>query len=104
MGSSIRMIATLTVLPDSKDNIRTALHKMVSATQAEAGCLQYDCYDIAAEGLPGVTSTGGDFVVIEHWRDEAALQSHNESDHFQAFVSAFKAEELRLSVQVLKQA
>ncbi|WP_157890258.1 putative quinol monooxygenase [Marinobacterium aestuarii] len=47
-------------------------------------------------------NTGGDLVVLEGWRDAAALQSHGASAHFQAFITAFSKDELQMSVQLLK--
>ncbi|GAA3538196.1 putative quinol monooxygenase [Zobellella aerophila] len=104
MGSELRMIVTLKISPEAVDNVRAAMQKLVPPTRAEAGCLQYDFFEVTPEGPGGVANTGGDFVVIEGWRDEAAHRSHVESDHFQAFITAFSADELQLSVQVLKNA
>lgn len=104
MGSPIRMIVTLSVSPEAKDRLRAAMQQLVPSTRAEAGCLQYDFYEIDAGAAGGVANTGGDFVMIEGWRDQAAHQAHVASDHFQAFITAFGADELQLSVQVLKDA
>ncbi|OIN12236.1 putative quinol monooxygenase [Oceanisphaera psychrotolerans] len=104
MGSPIRMIVTLKASPEAKDNVRAAMQQLVPPTRAEAGCLQYDFYEIDPEAAGGVANTGGDFVVIEGWRDQAGHQAHVESDHFQAFITAFGADEVQLSVQVLQDA
>lgn len=78
------------------------MQKLVPVSQAEAGCLRYDFHEIDSQGLDGVPNTGGDFVVLEGWRNAAALQSHGASAHFQAFITAFSKDELQMSVQLLK--
>ena len=44
------------------------------ASRAEAGNLKYDYY------LP--FDDNGDLLLVEHWRDAAALQSHAETPHY----------------------
>lgn len=102
--SEFSMIVTLSVAPEAKNAVRAALQKLVPITQAEAGCLRYDCHEVDPDGFPGVANTGGDFVMLETWRDSQAQQSHGASAHFQEFITAFSQDELQLSVQLLKNA
>lgn len=54
-----------------------------AASRAEAGNAKYDYY-LPAEG-------GDELLLIEKWRDEAALSAHAETPHFKR-LGEFKAE------------
>ena len=101
---TINLIATLHAAPAVHERIKADMNQLVPLSRAEPGCLQYDFYAINQEGAPGIDNTGGDFVVIEKWQDGEALQQHGASQHFQAFMTAYTPEQLRLTVQVLAEA
>ena len=44
----------------------------------------------------------GHFFVIEEWRSEKAIEEHNASPHFQAFVSAIEEKAEKLNVVKVK--
>ena len=77
--------------------------KIVAAkSQNEDGALAFDFYEIDSTKFGEVAKTGGDFVIIEAWRDEDALTAHNKSEHFQTFFKAFvEPGKVRISLQVL---
>lgn len=101
MTAPLKIIATLTTAPDVRNDVGRAMKRLVTQSQAEPGCLQYDFYEINPEGFEDVPKTGGDFVVIESWKNAEALESHASSDHFQAFIGLFPKDKLMISVQVL---
>ena len=45
----------------------------VAATRQEAGCLAYDFFE-------SVTAPG-EYVTVEHWQDDAALDAHFQTPH-----------------------
>lgn len=102
--STIKMIATLHVAAEVRDQIRADMLKLVPLSRAESGCIKYDLYDIDQQGAPGVANTGGDFAVFEEWVDGEALQSHTSSDHFQSFAGAYSGDQLKISLQMLNEA
>lgn len=53
---------------------------VASASRAEEGCISYRLYED--------TERENEFVFIEEWADEAALQSHFATPHIAAFMRA----------------
>ncbi len=53
---------------------------MIVATRAEAGCLSYE--------LLADTEKSGEFLFVEQWKDQAAIEAHFAAPHFQAFGEA----------------
>lgn len=54
------------------------LAEMRPRTLAEAGCLGYEIY----RGVDGPHN----LLLLEHYRDEAALEAHRQSEHYQSLV------------------
>lgn len=75
------VIGTVRLPPQNLDRARPIMARMVVASRAEEGCLEY-CYaeDILEPGL---------IHVKELWRDQAALDCHFASDHIAAWRSAW---------------
>lgn len=48
---------------------------LIKNTRGEPGCHFYNIY-----------RSSNQFVVIEHWANQKALASHNQSDHFTKFI------------------
>ncbi|KAA8997205.1 antibiotic biosynthesis monooxygenase [Paenibacillus spiritus] len=69
--------ARMTVKPEAQAEFLEAVRTLLTATRAEEGNLSYDLYESAERP--------GDFVMVEVWKDGAAVQAHNASPHFQAF-------------------
>ncbi|MFJ4682987.1 putative quinol monooxygenase [Streptomyces sp. NPDC091377] len=79
----------------AKTSERAALHNalaaLVAPSRAEEGCLDYTLFELQEE--PGT------FYVRETWADQAALDFHRATPHFQAFAARFGellAEPIRL--------
>jgi quinol monooxygenase YgiN len=51
---------------------------LVGASRSEAGNISYDFYEDVADPAK--------FTFIEVWKDQAAIEAHNASSHFQEFV------------------
>ena len=60
------------------DEVRTLLADVVPPSRAEPGCLGYETFQVADE--PATV------VLIEHYRDAAAMDAHRNSAHFQDIV------------------
>lgn len=98
----IHMIATVSVPPSQRNKLGSEITKLVDPSRAEYGCLRYDVFRIQPGQLDGVPDTGGDFAVIESWRNLDALKQHLASAHFQAFASKFAPGEVFISLQFLE--
>lgn len=73
----LTLVATITAHSGQADIVEAGLRQLVSASRAEAGCLQYDLHrhqdDVDV------------FVMIEQWQDNAALAFHQATDHYRHF-------------------
>ncbi|UCI21202.1 antibiotic biosynthesis monooxygenase [Mesorhizobium sp. B2-1-8] len=67
------IIGTIRLPPDRLDEARPVMERMVRASRAEDGCLEYSyAQDVLDPGLIRVT---------EAWRDRPALDAHFRSPH-----------------------
>jgi quinol monooxygenase YgiN len=86
--SLIHVIAVITALPERRQHLLGEIHAVRPAVLAEEGCLEFsvacDAPDSAAAWVP----YGPDAVVIiEKWRDRAALRAHATSAHMAVYAS-----------------
>ena len=80
MPQPIIVVATITALPDHHQAVEHALRTAVPQVVEEAGCEQYALHvDLAQPAR---------FVLLERWRDAAALERHAKAPAFQALTSA----------------
>lgn len=87
----IHVVALITTKPGMRAQVLEAFHANVPAVRAEDGCIEYGPA-IDAEGLGSFQAkVGADtFVVIEKWRDVAALKAHAASPHMAAYGAKVK--------------
>lgn len=62
--------------------LKALLEAMVQPSRAEKGCLKYNIYQIESDPKR--------FIVIEAWEDEAALEGHKHSKHYQHYKSHYE--------------
>lgn len=85
------VVATITAKEGNEVVVREALETVVPASRAEAGCLRYDLHvDLGNHAS---------FIMLEAWRDQAALTEHEATPHFQALVNTIGG---KADVQILK--
>ncbi len=84
MPTPITLIATLTLHQAPDALLLEGLEKLVNASRAEAGCLQYDLHQ--------QHSAANVLVMIEQWQDAAALTEHQGTAHYQTFSATFGAQ------------
>jgi len=81
---SIKVVADNWIRPDAVDAFVAAAKELVAASHAnDAGCIAYDLFRDKADPLH--------LTVIEEWADQAALDAHMASEHFQRLLPAFAA-------------
>lgn len=83
---------TVRIAPQNVDGLRPRMQAMMAASQAEAGCLDYNYAEDVTE--PGLIH------VFERWRDQAVLDAHFATPHMAAWRAAwpsFGVSERRLS-------
>lgn len=87
----IQVIAVITAKPGQREAVLEAFRANVPAVLAEDGCIEYAPM-VDAEGLGAwQTRFGADsFVVVEKWRDAAALAAHAKAPHMAAYAARTK--------------
>jgi len=74
---SVKLLAFLHCNTDAEDTFELELKKLVEASAAEEGCLHYELYQYENERCH--------YVIIEQWKDDAALKQHQETAHYKNF-------------------
>lgn len=75
---NVSLIALLTSKADAIATLQMELKKLAVASKAEDGCLQYEltlCKELPTQ-----------FVIVELWQDQEALDRHKETPHYKYFV------------------
>lgn len=68
--------ATLPILAEKREEFLGAVGGLIEATNAEEGVLSYELFESVF--------TPNEFVMLEHYVDEAAFSAHMASPHFGA--------------------
>jgi quinol monooxygenase YgiN len=89
--STVTVVATISVQPDSHDVVVAALLEAVAATRLEDGCEHY--------ALHQDTQRPDRLVMLERWRDEAALDAHARGPAFEKLVGVITG---KASLEVVK--
>jgi len=78
--SAVPVVAVVVAKAGSAEVVREALTVLAQASRNGEACVSYDVHESAA--------TPGAFVTIEHWRSEADIDGHLQSELFQHAVKA----------------
>lgn len=74
---TIYLIARVQAQAEHRGAVEAELRRMVAASRAEPGCLRYDLF-VDQDG-------GAGFSLVEAYADQAAVEAHRASAHYQAF-------------------
>ncbi len=87
----IHVIAIITAKPGQREAILREFRANIAAVRAEDGCIEYGPA-IDADGMGSFQTRFGEdtFVVIEKWRDAAALKAHAAAPHMAAYSGRVK--------------
>lgn len=69
----------LTVKPGMQAKYEAFIDKLVQGSRSEAGNVSYNHYK--------QLGSDNEYEIIEHWQNAAAVAFHNNTPHFQAFLS-----------------
>lgn len=89
----IKIVALITVKPEHRETLSDLFAQLVQASRAEAG---NDSYDLHQD-----IQNPDRFVFVESWKSQAAVDEHNASAHFQAFVKAIEGKADHLEIVML---
>lgn len=73
--SAIRVVARITAKPDKVEALKSVLLDLLAPTRSEDGCVSYQ--------LCQNRSNPGDFVFVEAWTSDAAIDRHMTTSHVQ---------------------
>ncbi|MDR2810108.1 MAG: antibiotic biosynthesis monooxygenase [Tannerellaceae bacterium] len=93
-AEKLTIVANVTIYPEYKDEILSAIQAVVEGTRREPGNISYDVFEDTANPLR--------FTFIEHWKSQSAIDAHNASDHFLRFAKAVE-NKASLEAFILKQ-
>lgn len=79
-GNEIRVIAQAFARPENVAAVRTLLENMLAPSRTEKGCIAYDLHEVLGDPHQ--------FVFLEIWQSEAALDAHTRTPHFQGLERA----------------
>ena len=87
----IHVIAVITARPGKREEVLAAFRANIPAVRAEEGCIEYVPV-VDAEGMGSWQARVGEdsFVVIEKWRDAAALGAHAKAPHMAQYSAKTK--------------
>jgi quinol monooxygenase YgiN len=101
----IHVLAFITAHPGRREEVLAAFRDNMAAVHAEDGCVEYQPV-IDSTGMGSFpTPVGPDtFVVVEKWRDTAALKAHAASSHMAAYGAKTKVLVASRVIHVLESA
>ncbi|WP_300562876.1 putative quinol monooxygenase [Companilactobacillus sp.] len=70
---------SLTVQPGKQADYEAFVAKLVAGSLAEAGNLDYGHFK--------KIGSDNEYEIVEHWKDADAVESHNNTPHFQEFLN-----------------
>lgn len=79
----IKIVARRRIKAGCEDAYLKLAREMAEASNAEDGCLGYSINRCCEDELL--------YTVIEYWKDQAAIDEHNKSEHFQRIVPQYEA-------------
>lgn len=95
MANGIKIVATIVVKPEYRQALLEQFQALVLASRQEAGNVSYDLHE--------ALDNADKLVFIEYWQSQAAIDEHNASVHFQAFVKAIEGKIDSLDIVLLKE-
>jgi quinol monooxygenase YgiN len=79
MNQQVTIIATLHAQAGKEAALEARMRQMAVETRKEAGCITYD--------LQRSGSDPREYIMVEYWRDAAAIEAHDASVHMAALVA-----------------
>lgn len=76
LRGKLQVVARFRAKPGQEAALRAVLASLIAPTLAEPGCYQYDLIQHAQDPA--------EFVFIEDWEDDAALDAHLQTAHVQS--------------------
>ena len=78
--STLTIVANITANEDKVELVKSELMKLIGATRAEAGCINYDLHQDNTDPAR--------FLFFENWQSRELWQQHMESQHIKDYLAA----------------
>lgn len=92
--TELKIVAVIAVKAAFQSELEKVFHTVVDETRKEAGNVSYDLHQDTKDPLK--------YTILEVWKSQDAIDEHNESAHFKAFVAAVEGKVDSLTVDVIK--
>ncbi len=92
--TELKIIAVVTVKAAYQKELEKVFHTVVDETRKEEGNVSYDLHQDTKDPLK--------YTILEVWKSQDAINLHNESAHFKAFVAAIEGKIEGLTVDIIK--
>lgn len=103
VSAMIHVLTTISSTSGNRESLLTELKRLVPAVCAEDGCIAFSPAVDAPSKVANQQSPRSDtVVVVEQWRDLAALQAHLKTPHLVAHRERVKSLVQALQLQVLQ--
>lgn len=83
-GDELKIVAEIYLKPDAFKSMKPIFEKVIAGSQAEEGCIYYDLHSDVSD------TTNTKFMMLEVWKDQAAIDIHNETPHYKNFSKVAK--------------
>lgn len=93
--TELKIIAAIVVKAPYQDELEKVFRSVVDETRKEAGNVSYDLHQDTKNPLK--------YTILEVWKSQEAIDVHNETAHFKAFVSGIEGKVDSLDIDVIKQ-
>jgi quinol monooxygenase YgiN len=93
MSTAVSIIATFIPKPGKEKQVEEILRGMIAPSRAEAGNQRYE--------LHSGTLSSAMFVLIEMYKDEAAVEAHRAGEYYKAFrerIPEFLSEPIKIQL------
>src|SRR4051812_39726101 len=105
ISAMIHVVATVDLLPGTRDAFLVEFHKVVPLVRAERGCIEYGpTVDVEAGVASQLQVRKDTVVVVEKWSDLSALHAHLNAPHMTDYRARVKEFVAGVQLQVLRPA
>jgi Uncharacterized conserved protein len=92
--TELKIVAVIVVKAAYQEELEGVFHTVVDETRKEEGNISYDLHQDIQNPMK--------YTILEVWKSQAAIDAHNASAHFNAFVKAIEGKVDSLAVDVIK--
>ncbi|GHV69128.1 antibiotic biosynthesis monooxygenase [Bacteroidia bacterium] len=92
--AELKIVATVVAKKAFQKELEKVFRAVVDGTRKEEGNVSYELHQDVKNALK--------YVILEVWKSQQAIDYHNESAHFKAFVAAIDGKVEALTVDVIE--